>query len=369
MRGIWTIAVTATLGLLGCGDSGTGVSTGGASDGTTTEAATDGSATAATEPATTEPTTTEPAPTTGGTTTAPTSTTTPTTEPTTGTPAECQTAADCQAPTCQAPTCEAGMCGTMNLAEGTPVDDLPGDCRETVCDGGGGMKEVPIDDPPAQATGDCKVAGCLQGQVEYTPADDDLPNDDNDCTIDSCMAGEPVFAAKPMHSPCGPMGANFCHSDASCQACKEVTDACEDYGSEPHETQATAFSLGEITDADANGSFACGTVVGAGDVDWYTFSGVDAFLNMVDPSRTLVAENDAGRLCVYLQCDNGTTTVGCGANDTPDMAPLGQKGCCGLGTVSPSLNCTGLDDSAKVWIKVDNPEMLACVPYRLDYHF
>lgn len=361
-----TMAVAVALGVFGCGDSGSGPGTGGVSEGATTEMSTS-------EATTTGPTTIEPEPTTGTTTTAGTmsagTTATATTSPTTGTPAECQTAADCQAPTCQAPTCEAGMCGTMNLAEGTPVDDLPGDCRETVCDGGGGTKEIPIDDPPEQVTGDCKLVGCLQGQVEYTIADDDLPNDDNDCTLDSCTAGEPTFATKPVHSPCGPMGANFCHSDASCQACKEVGDACEDFGAEPHETQATAHSLGEITDADASGSFACGTVVGGGDVDWYTFSGVDAFLNMVDPSRTLVTENDAGRLCVYLQCDNGQTTVSCGANDTADTAPLGQKGCCGYGTVSPGLNCAGLDDSAKVWIKVDNPDMLACVPYRLDYHF
>lgn len=362
MRRTWTIAAALVLG--GCGDSGPGASTGGASEGTTTGTSTDASATT-----TTGPTTTMPEPPTSGTTSTPTTGEPTTTSPTTGAPAECQTAADCQAPTCQAPTCEAGSCGTTNLAEGTPVDDLPGDCRATVCDGGGGTKEIPTDDPPPQAPGDCKLVGCLQGQVEYTPADDDLPNDDNDCTIDTCMAGEPVFSAKPMHSPCGPMGASFCHSDASCQACKEVTEACEDYGAEPHETQATAHSLGEITDADANGSFACGTIQGGGDVDWFTFTGVDAFLNMVDPSRTLVAENDAGRLCVYMQCDNGTTSVTCGANDTPDTAPLGQKGCCGLGTVSPGLNCTGLDDSAKVWIKVDNPEMLACVPYRLDYHF
>lgn len=360
MRGTWTIAVTMmVVGLAGCGDSGTGVSTG-----TATEAT--GEATGTGTTGTTGTATSEPDPTTGGSLSG---TTTTTTGPTTGIPAECQGPAECQAPPCQAPTCEAGVCGTMNLAEGTPVDDLAGDCRATVCDGGGGTKEIPTDDPPGQVAGDCKLAGCLQGQVEFVPADDDLPNDDNDCTVDSCSAGQPVFTAKPMHSLCGPMGANFCHSDASCQACKEVTDACEDHGPEPHETQPSSYSLGEITDADAQGSYACGTVVGPDDVDWYTFTGVDAFLNMVDPSRTLVAESDAARLCVYLQCDNGATTVSCGANDTADTAPGGQKGCCGHGTVSPGLNCAGLDDSAKVWIRVDNPDGLACVPYRLDYHF
>lgn len=368
----WKLAAALGLGLVGCGDSGSGVTTGGVSEGTsgtmgTTTAPETGSTTTPVEPTTDEPTAGSVS---QGTSIEPTTGTPTTGTPTTGTPMpECETAAQCQAPTCQAATCEAGVCGTMNLPEGTPVDDLPGDCRVTVCDGAGGTKEIAADDPPPQAAGDCKLVGCLQGQVEYTQADDDLPDDGNDCTLDSCMAGEPVFTAKPVHSPCGPMGANFCHSDASCQKCKEVSEACEDFGSEPHETQATAYSLGQITDADANGSFVCGTIAGAADVDWYTFNGVDAFLNVVDPTRTLVAESDAARLCVYLQCNNGGTTVNCDAEDTPDTAPMGQKGCCGQGTVSPYLDCAGLNDSAKVWIRVDNPDMLACVPYRLDYHF
>lgn len=359
MRGTRTIAVTAALLAGGCGGGEDG-STEGASEATTGAGTTSGTTTA------TATTTDATSPTSGGPGTV---ATTDATSPTTGTPPECVVGGDCPAPTCQAATCEGGVCGTMNLAEGTPVDDLPGDCRATVCDGGGGTKEIPTDDPPAQVAGDCRLTGCLNGQVEYAPADDDLPDDGNECTADSCSAGQPVFTPKPVHSLCGPMGAYFCHADASCQPCKEVGDACEDFGAEPHETQASAYSLGEITDADASGSYACGTVVGGDDVDWFTFSGVDAFLNVVDPSRTLVAESDAGRLCVYLQCDNGQTSVSCGANDTPDTAPQGQQGCCGTGTVSPGLNCTGLDDSAKVWIRVDNPDGLACIPYRLDYHF
>lgn len=370
MRGMWKLAAALTVGLSGCGDSGTGVTTGGVSEGTagTTTGPETGPETGPGPGSATTGAPTTDGPTAGsmsqGTTAEPTTVT-----PTTGTPAECQTPEQCPSSPCQAPTCEAGVCGTVNLAEGTEVDDLPGDCRRTVCDGAGGTKEIAADDPPPQATGDCKVVGCLQGQVVYTPADDDLPNDDNDCTLDACMGGEPKFTARPVHSPCGAMGASFCHSDASCQPCKEVSDACEDYGAEPHETQATAYSLGQITDADSNGSFVCGTVAGPDDVDWYTFSGVDAFLNVVDPSRTLVAQSDSARLCVYLQCDKGQTSVVCGANSTPDTAPMGQKGCCGQGTVSPKLDCTGLDDSAKVWIRVDNPDKYACVPYRLDYHF
>lgn len=348
------------LCIFGCGGDNpgtTGATRGGSGDATT------GAPTSTT--ATTTATTGEP---TGGTTVGVSQS--GSADPTTGAPPECLADADCPAMgPCLEPFCHDGMCGYDGVPEGEAVDDAPGDCRQTVCDGAGGTKEVPFDDPPAQVSGDCKLTICANGQVEYAIADDDLPNDDNDCTVDSCMTGQPVFTAKPVHSPCGPMGTHFCHSDAACEPCKEVSDACEDFGAEPHETQLAAHSLGEITDADADGGYACGTIKGAADVDWYTFSGVDAFLNMVDPSRTLVAEADSARLCVYIQCDNGTDSIGCAAPDTPDTAPLGQKGCCGYGTVSPSLNCKGLDDSAKVWIRVDNPDMLACVPYRLDFHF
>lgn len=365
MRGMWTIAVVTALVTGGCiGDDSTTAATSG--EGTTEATGSGTAATGATTGTMGTTGTTADEPTTG----IGTGSTSSATTPTTGVAPECQSAADCPpAATCQEATCEAGVCGTANLPEGTFVADLPGDCRMTVCDGAGGTKEIPSDDPPGQVAGDCKIVGCLQGQVEYVPADDDLPNDDNECTVDSCSAGQPVFTPKPVNSLCGPMGMYFCHSDASCRKCKEVTEACEDYGPEPHETQQAAYSLGQITDADSSGSYVCGTIVGADDVDWYQYSGYDALFNQVDPTRTLVAESDAGRLCVYLQCDKGGTTVVCDAKDTPDTAPMGQQGCCGTGTVSPYLDCGGLDDSATVWIRVDNPDGLACIPYRVDYHY
>lgn len=363
MRATWTISMlTTALLLFGCGDDGN-PTTGGSQSGTGDD--TTGTTTTTTNAGTT--TTTGDPPTTGPSSASQSGTG----DPTTGVQPECVVDSDCpDMGPCLERFCSDGACGYDGVPEDSVVADVPGDCRVTVCDGGGGTKEVPADDDaPPQVMGDCKLAVCAQGNVEFAVTDDDLPNDDNDCTVDGCMLGQPTFTAKAVHSPCGPMGASFCHSDASCQKCKEVSDACEDFGSEPHETQQTSFSLGEITDADDDGGFVCGTVKGAADVDWYTYAGVDAFLNVVDPSRSLIAEADAARLCVYIQCDKGGTQVGCAAPDTADTAPNGAKGCCGFGVVSPSLNCNGLDDSARVWIRVDNPDMLACVPYRLDFHF
>ena len=95
----------------------------------------------------------------------------------------------------------------------------------------------------------------------------------------------------------------------------------------------------------------------------------DALGNYVDPFRSLVTQNGEGaRLCVYIQCSNQPTNLDC-KGATPSTAPLGQPGCCDGGTIAPSLDCSGLNDSAKIWIRLDNPQKLACVPYQLDYHF
>ncbi|MCY0994411.1 hypothetical protein OV203_45215 [Nannocystis sp. ILAH1] len=277
---------------------------------------------------------------------------------------------NCPAPApCQQVTCTEGVCGVADLPEGTVWPSAPGDCRQDVCDGQGGLESEFADDPPKQVPGDCQRFVCEAGDAVVMLDASDVPDDANDCTDDTCEDGTPTNTVKAMHSACGPGGAEYCHTDGACRPCKQVTDACEDYGQEPHDNQETAQNLGTITDADDDGSFVCATIKGANDVDWYTFAGDDAFLNYVDPVRSLVQQNGSGgRVCVYLQCNGGGTSINCNGA-TPDIAPLGQKGCCSASTVAPKLNCDGLDDSAKVWLRVDTPDNLACVPYQLDYHF
>ncbi|WAS98072.1 hypothetical protein [Nannocystis punicea] len=270
---------------------------------------------------------------------------------------------------CKQITCVEGACGVADLPEGTAWPGTPGDCRQDVCDGQGGLDSVLADDPPNQVPGDCQRFVCDQGDAVVMLDASDVPDDDNDCTDDTCEDGTPTNTPKAMHTACGPGDAHFCHTDAACRPCKQVTDACEDYGQEPHDNQETAQNLGTITDADDDGSFVCGTIRGANDIDWYTFAGDDAFLNYVDPVRSLFQQNGSGgQVCVYIQCSSGSTSINCNGA-TPSTAPLGQKGCCSPTSVAPKLNCGGLDDSAKLWIRVDTPDNLACVPYQLDYHF
>ena len=205
------------------------------------------------------------------------------------------------------------------------------------------------------------------GRVVYVAADDDLPEDALECTTDSCADGEPVFTPKPKGTFCGPMGAHYCHDDAICRRCKQLDDPCEDPGPEPNELQALAHDFGTIGDSDSAGGFVCGSVSGADDVDWYTFEGDDTIFGAVDPTRVIDGKGTS-RLCVYAECLKGTTSVSCAGGTTPDTAPGGQKGCCGSGEVKPKLECSGLDDAANVWIRVDQPEP-ACFPYELAYHF
>lgn len=294
------------------------------------------------------------------------STSLPTGDPTEQGP--CQSADDCPSPgeVCKGPSCVDGVCGGAYLPDGTPWFDMsPGDCRIDACDGAGGLKSILFDDPPQQNPGDCERFVCDTGEILTIADPSDIPNDGNDCTLDTCEAEGPLNTPLEVNAACG---SGYCHSDVTCQHCKEVGDACEELGLEPHENQETAQDLGQITDADATGSFTCATLKGANDVDWYTYFGKDALGNQVDPSRSLMVQSGGGRVCVYFQCSKGSITVGCNGA-TADTAPLGQKGCCGSGTVKPSLNCEGLDDSARVWIRVDNPQALACVPYELAYHF
>lgn len=296
------------------------------------------------------------------------------TEPTTtfGTAGECNEPYDCQlGELCEERTCVSGACGLENIPAGEPGQDEDyGDCYVVVCDGEGGPSNVPGDDPPFDEPRDCAKFVCEDGNALTKIDDSDTPDDENPCTQDMCMAGEQVFTPLPAHTACSAEDFNgYCHSDVVCRRCQEVSDACEDYGSEPHENQETSQDLGTISDNDVEASYTCGSLKGTNDIDWYTFFGDDKFGNLVDPAVTLSTQGGVGaQVCVYFQCAKGGTNVSC-EGATPAKTSLGNPGCCASTKVAPKFNCGGLDDAARVWIKVHNPQMLACVPYTLDYKF
>lgn len=84
-------------------------------------------------------------------------------------------------------------------------------------------------------------------------------------------------------------------------------------------------------------------------------------------TRITVAEDH--RICIYAECKSGTTSSSCDDNFVEDIAPLGLEGCCNSESVGLNLDCSGIDDSATVWLRIENPDNLEFVPYQLMYHF
>lgn len=146
--------------------------------------------------------------------------------------------------------------------------------------------------------------------------------------------------------------------------------ACEDPGPEPNEDESSAVEQDEqACDADTASTFD-GVLDGPGDVDWHTFHGswVCGQPNPA-PELTLTASEDI-RLCAYAECDQGTADVTCLDNATDDDSPDGRPGCCAMGSLGFGLNCAGAgDESADIYVRLDQAPEGACVDYSVDYTF
>jgi hypothetical protein len=149
--------------------------------------------------------------------------------------------------------------------------------------------------------------------------------------------------------------------------------SCNDPGPEPNDTlpQATPTCSSppcEITDCDGSGSTLTG-VIGPGDVDLHAYFGNDNVGCIVNATATT---KDAGyRLCVFLQCAGGAATEiqSCKSGSQQATGPGGLGGCCveAPGTAEVQHNCPGLDESAGVYIQIDQAS--SCASYSVDYHF
>jgi hypothetical protein len=247
---------------------------------------------------------------------------------------------------------EDGKCTAKIELAGSPllVDDLDGDCARPICGGDGDIQHV----------------------IDPT----DVTSDGLECTIDTCdEGGNTLYEKKPEGTTCTEGGGDLCDGTATCVACALVTAECNapDVG-EPNESQAAANDLGSITDSDGSGETFCAALKGAGDIDWYTYSGTDVAFAEVDPTRGANAQASV-RLCAYFECKTGTPSLECLTGDT-DLAPGGQQGCCifpspsSLNPFTVDFDCVGTgDDDATVWIKVENISNEECVPYKLTYHY
>ncbi|WP_437710118.1 hypothetical protein WMF45_35885 [Sorangium sp. So ce448] len=122
----------------------------------------------------------------------------------------CTGDADCPAPDseCAIARCIDGGCTTEPVASGTPVkEQMAGDCRERVCDGGGAVTEV--DD------------------------DDDLRDDHSQCTVDSCRDGSPINDPVEAGTRCSLADGGMCNPAGVCVQCLVGSDCptqvCIDY--------------------------------------------------------------------------------------------------------------------------------------------
>lgn len=141
---------------------------------------------------------------------------------------------------------------------------------------------------------------------------------------------------------------------------------------EPNELEEEAILLPNITDEDASGDLVESILAGEQDVDWFAYMGKDVILAVVDPAGTLASPMNL-RLCVFVECVTGSVEPLDCLDGIYDESPDGLPGCCNSGEsafVSVDLYCSGSDDeSAYVFMRVDQGHSDQCVPYQLEYHF
>lgn len=148
---------------------------------------------------------------------------------------------------------------------------------------------------------------------------------------------------------------------------------CMDNGpGEPNnDNEASAFNLGLVDDDDDAGGMLSGTI-SPGDEDWYTYQGDDTFPGVVDPTREF-SSSETLRICKYMQCPDNDENFDCPGGTIDDTSPDGRKGCCGTTGFEIDFICGSSslnDDSADVWMRVDDPTgQVECATYTLAYHF
>lgn len=135
---------------------------------------------------------------------------------------------------CSVRTCNAGVCGKSNAAVNTPLPmQTPSDCKTRVCDGMGGVAEV--------------------------PDNADVLDDGKECTSDACNAGNPEHTPLGSGLSCTQDGGKFCNGAGNCVACL----AAQDCGVS---TDCTVYTCSPQGQCPQNPNLAAGTLCGAGGV-------------------------------------------------------------------------------------------------------
>lgn len=157
-----------------------------------------------------------------------------------------------------------GTCNDMGVCIGCgsdsdcPVDDFCSDwaCKDKQC------IATPLNDgmplpPNDQLIGDCKIKVCQGGAIVSNPDTSDPFNDGNVCTADQCNdMNAPVNPPLPALSPCAtqdnPTGMGKCDSNSVCLGCSQTSDC----GSGPpwHTCDTATHTCFSCEDGAKNGS-------------------------------------------------------------------------------------------------------------------
>lgn len=153
-----------------------------------------------------------------------------------------------------------------------------------------------------------------------------------------------------------------------------TTPTCSDGPNEgePNNSEATAKNLGVYSDCDDFDQPISGVLNGPDDEDWFKYEGLDefGFGCTVYAAREIDFMSPA-RVCQFAQCTKtaDTPSVGCPSGTSPTTSPQGRPGCCHSTSFTMDIDCDGTDDGAFVYIRIDNPNQSACIPYTLKYHY
>jgi hypothetical protein len=287
----------------------------------------------------------------------------------------------------------------MNLGTETALAaQTPGDCKTAVCDGSGGLTNI--------------------------PNDADVDNDGNDCTSDACSGGVIVHTDLGSGAGCSQSGGAVCNGSGSCVACvgdgdcgggmicqanKCVPPLCQNGAKDPTETDvdcggacapcadtkaclapsdcvssvctggiclaatcSDSVKNGAETDVDCGGSCAADCAVGkacggAGDcVSGVCLGGVcqgptcsDSVKNGtetdVDCGATCFVGCETGQMCVApWDCTSGVCTSGiCKAPTCSDMVKNGYETDVDCGGVVFSIDCPPCSNGYACMMDID----------------
>ena len=86
--------------------------------------------------------------------------------------------------------------------------------------------------------------------------------------------------------------------------------------------------------------------------------------------RAVTTQSAGVRVCVFAQCNNNQTTTFKSCKSGTKTSDGNLTGCCSTtGNASLDFGCPGLNDSAKVTMRVNATQSNACTAYTLDYHY